>query len=160
MPDSKYVGKDNIENWPKILDEKGIFALQYDNIAVKILSKYFNYKLKVHHGRKTAAIKGISYLENALGYLDKAIELFPELFNSHYNKGLILFEMGDYNTSLESFEKASSLWNNHADALAWIGNNYLELGRYDEALKASEKAIEIDPKSRMARSLRNKIINK
>jgi tetratricopeptide (TPR) repeat protein len=79
--------------------------------------------------------KKIEFLE-AFG-----VQLKPE---DYRNRGVDLFQRGEYELALKAFDKAIELkpyfvaWNNRGLALA-------KLGQYEEALEAYDKAIELKP---------------
>lgn len=157
ISNDKYIGKDNIDNWPKILDTSGVFALHYSNLSSEWLNKYHYYEWQKNKGIEVNEEEGITYLQKGLNYTNKAIELFPEMFGAYYNKGEILFCMQDYNNSLEAFKEANSLWHNEAHSLIGQGKNYYQLSEYDKALEVLTNAIEINPILMKAYHLRAKV---
>ncbi len=157
ISDDKYVDEENRGNWPKILDDKGIFAMHHTNRSSEWLNKYYYQEWQRNNGIEINREEGLMYLKKGLEDTNKAIELFPEMFSAYYNKGEILFCMGDYNKSLAAFEKADSLWHNEAKVLMWQGKNYYELCNYDKALELSTAAIEINPILMKAYDLRSQI---
>lgn len=62
-----------------------------------------------------------------------------------FNNGTINYDEGNYNTSIECYDKAIQENPQFADAWYNKGKALFELGRYDDAVKACERAIEIDP---------------
>jgi tetratricopeptide (TPR) repeat protein len=65
-----------------------------------------------------------------------------EAVNMH---GILLHKEGRYQEAVEVFEQAEAL--GHRAAASNRGNSLLDLGRMDEALRAQEKAVELDPAS-------------
>lgn len=63
----------------------------------------------------------------------------------YFNKGVEASANGDYVAALKLYEKSISLNEKNADA--WNNKSYVltQLGRYDEAIDAAEKALEISP---------------
>jgi len=159
ITNDKYIGKGNIDNWPKILDTQGVFALHYTNLSSEWLNKYHYYEWQKNKGIEVDEEEGITYLQKGLNDANKAIELFPEMFTAYYNKGEILFCMQDYNNSLEAFKEADSLWHNEAHSLIGQGKNYYQLSEYDKALEVLTNAIEINPILMKAYHLRAKVWN-
>jgi len=157
ISEDKYVGEDNIDNWPKILDTKGIFSLQYSNLSGEWLNKYHYQEWEKNNGTEVDEEKGLTYLKKGLEHANKSIELFPEMFFAHYNKGLILFYMQDYHSSLKSFEKADSLWHNESKVLMWKAKNYYQLSEYDKALEVLTNTIEINPALKEAYQTRSRV---
>jgi len=68
----------------------------------------------------------------------------------YYNRGLALFNQGEYNLSLKALKKAIEL--DSEDFNTWIlkGQVYKKLNRHGEAIKANKKAIKIYPKNPIA----------
>jgi tetratricopeptide (TPR) repeat protein len=88
--------------------------------------------------------------DEALEYLDRAIEIEPNYDDTWYWLGLILFEMrmllvfDRKDEALESFEKAISINPNEAEYWYWKSRCLKDLFKKKEALKAIEKAISIE----------------
>jgi tetratricopeptide (TPR) repeat protein len=66
-----------------------------------------------------------------------------EEYNSCLKNGLAAFQSSQWDQSLTYFEEASNLDPSRGDAWAMIGYAYFELGRYDEALGMSDKALQL-----------------
>jgi tetratricopeptide (TPR) repeat protein/S1-C subfamily serine protease len=112
-------------------------ATPNNNSDVKQWLEYGNQLYRL--GKNTAAVKAF----------DRAIALRPNLPDSHYGKGLVLWNQGNSNAALASFDQAITLvpsgnksnyyylWKYRTAAL-------LDLQRYSEALAAVSQAIDLD----------------
>ncbi len=64
---------------------------------------------------------------------------------SYYNQGIDFSESGDYNKALDAYNNAIKHDPKNASALNNKSYVLTQLGRYDEAIDAAEKALEISP---------------
>jgi tetratricopeptide (TPR) repeat protein/serine/threonine protein kinase len=62
-----------------------------------------------------------------------------------YDKGIALYDLGQYNDALSAFNKALELDPNKAHAWYYKGITLRSLGQYNDALTALDKAIQLDP---------------
>ena len=81
----------------------------------------------------------------ALGLIDRAIALRPEISDAHSNKSTVLMELGRCNDALEACQEAIKLKPESADAWFNAGNALVKLGRTQEAVSHLRKAVEIRP---------------
>ena len=160
ISNKKYVGEENINNWPKTLDTPNVFGLHHINRSSEWLNKYYYSEWQKNNGINVDEKEKLFYLEKGLENVDKAIKLFPESFSAYFNKGDILFYMKDYNNSLEAFTKADSLWKNNAEVLVWQGKIYYQFSKHDKALDLLNLAIEINPYLEEAYKVRSDIWKK
>ena len=71
-----------------------------------------------------------------------SVEINPESFNSNFNAGQILSQIGEGSKVVISyFEKAASLDSSSSSALTRLAQVYYELGRKEESIKVFEDAI-------------------
>jgi tetratricopeptide (TPR) repeat protein len=84
-------------------------------------------------------------LLQAVDVLDKAIELGPDVVESHSNRGIALKELGRPTEALASYDKAVALKPDFAEAHFNRGNVLQGLGQLEEATASYEKTIEIRP---------------
>jgi len=90
--------------------------------------------------------KKVKDYNKAKYYYDKAIELDPSNFIFHYNKGIVLYEQELYEESLSCFIE-SSLCNKNVDLIFYnLGNTYLKLEDFYNAVKSYKMAIELNDK--------------
>lgn len=83
--------------------------------------------------------------EEALNELDKAIKIKPNYLDFYYNKAIVLYMLNKYNEALQI-----SVWlieNNSGSNARYYeleAESLSSLGRYAEALRAYDRAIQID----------------
>jgi len=79
----------------------------------------------------------------------KALQLDPKLAEAHNALGKILnFDDLDLAGAAREFQRAIELQPNNATAHQWYGNGPLDgLGRFDEAIAETKRAVELDPLS-------------
>jgi len=89
--------------------------------------------------------------ENALKCYNDAIELDPDNISYLTNKAAVFFEMGNYEQCLKESEQAVEKGHNLrvdfkliAKALCRMGNAYMKMEKYDEAIDALNKALTED----------------
>ena len=78
-------------------------------------------------------------------FAEKALKLDPELAEAHMSLALALVAAYDWRNGLKEFDRALELNPNLAFAYelqAWTVNG---LGRFDEAISKTRKAVELDP---------------
>jgi len=79
----------------------------------------------------------------------KALQIDPKLAEAHNALGKILnFDDLDLAAAESEFQRAIDLQPNNATAHQWYGNGPLDsLGRFDEAVAETKRAVELDPLS-------------
>jgi len=78
----------------------------------------------------------------------KALQLDEKLAEAHNALAMVLFLYLDIAGSIPEFQRAIELNPNYATAHHWYGFNPLStLGRFDEAIAESRRAVELDPLS-------------
>jgi len=78
----------------------------------------------------------------------KALQLDDKLAEAHNALAMVLFLYLDIASSIPEFQRAIALNPNYATAHHWYGFNPLAtLGRFDEAIAESKRAVELDPLS-------------
>jgi len=78
----------------------------------------------------------------------KALQLDDKLAEAHNALAMVLFLYLDIASSIPEFQRAIALNPNYATAHHWYGFNPLStLGRFDEAIAESKRAVELDPLS-------------
>ena len=128
-----FVAAIDLFNQAIALDEN--FALAYVGIAdVKLMETFYN----ISHPKEA--------VEEAREASEKALEINPNLGEAMTNLGMIS-QSYDYDLikAEELFKKAMSLNPNHAITFTWGGLCANLTGRYDEALKRANRALEVDP---------------
>jgi tetratricopeptide (TPR) repeat protein len=80
--------------------------------------------------------------EEAIKYLDKAIDKKPNLRPAVLNRGADKSMIGDYKGAIEDYEKLLRFDSDNTIALMNIGNNYKRLDQYEKAVKYYSKSIQ------------------
>jgi tetratricopeptide (TPR) repeat protein len=96
--------------------------------------------------------------DEALKYLEEALELDSKYISALINKGIALAGLGKYIEALELFDKATSLDPNNGKA--WYNKALLcyTLGKYEESYKCILKALSINPSCEHALKLKHKLL--
>jgi len=77
--------------------------------------------------------------------LDELAKSNGECAEVHYQRGLALHRTGEYEASLEAYQKALGLDENHAPAAFQLGYSLALRGQEEEALKYYQKCLNIGP---------------
>jgi tetratricopeptide (TPR) repeat protein len=83
--------------------------------------------------------------QKALDSFDLAIQLQPDFFEAHGNRGAMLAALGCNVDAIESYRKALAINPNFADAHCNLGSVLTQLQRYDEALASLDRALALRP---------------
>lgn len=91
---------------------------------------------------------GSNYLNNgnielALFELTKASRLIPKDPDVHFALGTVHLQREEPELAVKEFIRTIELKKDHADAYNNMGYAYLELGRWDDAIDACQKALEV-----------------
>ena len=97
------------------------------------------------------AIRGmaepVAAAKEAIGAIEKALELDPLLADAHASKGLLFMHTGALADGLRSLQKAVELNPGYADAYNLLGRALYSYERIPESLAAIEKSLNLDPLS-------------
>ncbi len=121
----------------------GIFdtatALQYIQKAIDLKPNYFD---AIEH----AALL-YTYLKNPLAdaYFVRLVELQPNNYLVHYNRGLFYYYIEEWNRSLESLTHASQLNPTDPEVYMTLGMVHLKIKANKEAVELFTKAINYSP---------------
>lgn len=96
---------------------------------------------EIQLGEGTAALNQ-GNIELALFKLTKASRLIPDNPEVHFALGTVHLLREEPEMAMESFKRTIQIEKKHADAYNNLGFAYLKLGRWDEAIKASERALD------------------
>lgn len=83
-------------------------------------------------------------LGDAIGHLERALEIRPGHFNSLYNLGAAKRRAGDVEGAITAWQQAVTIQPNDAKVRADLGRALLDLGRVDAAIDALRRAVAID----------------
>ncbi len=117
--------------------------------------------------RQAAALNYVGYswadkhihLDQALGYIKRAVELMPESGYIRDSLGWVYYRLGRNREALDALEQAVKLLPNDATIYTHLGDVLLELGRTKDALAAYRKAISLLKKDDKARKSLQKKVN-
>ncbi len=84
-------------------------------------------------------------LHSALGNFGFIIKLDPDYAEAWHRRASVHYRMGNFTSSIEDIERTLALEPRHFGALAGLGLIYLEIGQERAALKALERALEVNP---------------
>ncbi len=84
-------------------------------------------------------------LDSALGGFELIVKVAPEFAEGWHKRATVHFLMGNYPDSIKDIKKTIALEPRHFGAYAGLGLIYLNMGQEEAALKALEKALEINP---------------
>ena len=85
--------------------------------------------------------------EEAVGHLQRAIDLYPEFYEAHLLLGTALMDAREWKKAETAFQKAVELKAGSAAAIIPLGEVYWRQKRYDEAEKILMQGLKLDDKS-------------
>ena len=90
--------------------------------------------------------------ELALDYFDKSLYLNKDFSSSYIGRGIVFMTLERYDEAIAEMEKALNNIIFHEPEIAYyhIGNAYLAMGDYDQAIKNLKSAIRVSPEFAMA----------
>ncbi len=83
--------------------------------------------------------------DSALSAFDAVIVLDPTLAEGYNKRATVYYMMGRYTDSVQDIERTLDIEPRHFGALSGLGLIYVELENDEAALRAFEKALEINP---------------
>jgi len=83
--------------------------------------------------------------KDALTTLRKAAELLPKDADSHYNLGVALQGLGQFDSAVGSYRRALEIRPDYTVAHNNLGNALQDLGQIDDAVASYRRALEIKP---------------
>ncbi len=98
--------------------------------------------LLTNHG---AAYMNLEQYGEADKKIKKALKINPELAEAHYFMGNLKYFGFNINAAIRSYDEAIRIRPGYRDALYMRAASYAELGKYPDALRDYEAALEMDP---------------
>jgi tetratricopeptide (TPR) repeat protein len=105
---------------------------------------------KANAEKEALLIKGIYY--GKTGNKQKAIDLFDQALKVDYTfmlayreKAIALYDLGQYKSSIEVLEKATTLRNNFDEGYYWMGKCSEKMGKLTEAVEYYQMALAYSP---------------
>ena len=86
----------------------------------------------------------------ALSPNQKAVQLAPQDSDAHYNLGLTLAELNEFDEAEKSYANAIALNPKNFQAHTNLGNTHKSLGKLEEAVASYETAIALNPNYALA----------
>src|SRR5689334_17528711 len=91
------------------------------------------------------AFNALRQHQRALDSFDIAIQLQPDFFEAHGNRGAMLAALGRDDDAIDSYRKAITIRSDFADAHCNLGSALTKLQRHDEALASLDRALALRP---------------
>jgi tetratricopeptide (TPR) repeat protein len=89
--------------------------------------------------------------DTALKELEGIVARDPEFWRAHVQQAQLLTTRGDYRAAVEACKKVLKSKPDNANIHNLLGRCYMELGEYELALKEYSLALELDPKTLLAK---------
>jgi tetratricopeptide (TPR) repeat protein len=92
--------------------------------------------------------EALDEMKNTSGAIEQfraAVKANPREPNAHFGLGYLLWTQNQFEEAATEFEAELANFPDNAQALAFLADSDIHLGRPEEALPLSEKAIQIDP---------------
>ena len=105
------------------------------------------------HRGLAQAQEGLGKTKEAEQTYRRAIELRSHYWGGYYGLGLFLARQHRYAEAAEQFLQAAALAPDNSRAYGSLGGVYIYMGRYDEAIAALKRAIELRPTSQAYQNL-------
>ena len=97
------------------------------------------------HVARGAEALNRSELDEAVGLLDQAITLSPEFAEAYNQRAIAHYLAERYQASIDDCERVIGLMPMHFGALCGLGHSHLALGNAEHALRAYQKALNVNP---------------
>jgi tetratricopeptide (TPR) repeat protein len=104
---------------------------------------------------KSFLLTKLGQYKEALKYIEKALELNSEFFETLKNKGYLLYKSGKPEDALKFFQQAIQINPEYIAAYYYKGQIHEDLKQYNEALKCYDKVLELNPDCELAESAKN-----
>jgi predicted negative regulator of RcsB-dependent stress response len=85
-------------------------------------------------------------MDEAEPYFQKALEIYPNYAEAHYNLGIVLFQKGQVDEAIAHFQKALEINPLLAEAYDNLGTAFAREGRFSEAMTKFQEALRLNPR--------------
>lgn len=82
----------------------------------------------------------------ALALYDRALQVNPKQWQTHFAKGVTLFELGDYRQANEQMEEAARIAPENAEQFYFMGLSQMQMGNFGVAEEDLRRARALNPK--------------
>lgn len=106
---------------------------------------------------KSSLLAKLGQYQEALKYIEKALELNSDYFVTLGNKGYILSKSGNPEDALKFFQQAIRINPEFIVAYYYKGQTHEDLKQYHEALKCYDKVLERNPDCELAENAKNRL---
>lgn len=127
-----------------------LYAEQKNDRAILICSRVKALSLGREFDAHCAFITGVYYARShkgneALKYFDECIAANYTYMEAYIEKGLVYFDMQQYDKALQIFQFASTVNNLYADAYYYQGRCYEMMNKKDSAVLRFKQSLQLDP---------------
>jgi predicted Zn-dependent protease len=99
---------------------------------------------------RAAAEAKVGQTQTALGSAQKAVQLYPGLYQAQFTAGVLAFELGKHRESLASLDAADGIVRGQPQTTFFRGRNFEAQGRRPEAAEAYNAVLQTVRKGEMA----------
>jgi len=145
---------------PQAWDFKGatLMSMRRNNESVEAFDRAIE-NIGRYQGNQTEELSGLwltravvlqqaGRMNEALLSFDKAVQIVPEYYDARMMRGRALFNLGEYNLSIEDFDAAASNTERSPSAMAnaWISkaDALMKIGKYEDAKAIYDKTVELN----------------
>lgn len=102
--------------------------------------------IKEGMNEETGQVFDSTWVNKAIGYHSRAIELFPEYHDAYGSRGLAYFRMGKYDQAYDDYQKALKHRPNDDKVLSNLGFIYFLRQQLDSAETVYRKSVSLNPR--------------
>ena len=121
-----------------------IEALQVEQVIWRLWGQSGSETVDLLLGRGTEAMAARSF-EPALALFNAVIELAPDFAEGWNKRATLYYMMGEYEASIGDIDRTLELEPRHFGALSGLGLVNVHLERWEDALTAFQRALEVNP---------------
>jgi tetratricopeptide (TPR) repeat protein len=102
------------------------------------------------------ALQGVGQFDASIAELQKVLEVDPEQPEANYRLGLALVQTGEPEKALWPLEKAAESSSYEISAGVLLASTHFQTHNYDEAVRAADRVLAVDPERQTAMRIRAK----